>query len=654
MISARLSLLRPCPLVVAVVLTCLPLHAAEQKWLRVSSDHFSLLTDVKRNQGHEIIARFEQMRAVFADLLARPKVRLSQPIDILAIEDPATWAQLVPLVDGRPSNAPAVFLRGQERVFIVLNTNVADSWRAIERPFARYLLDYNYPPTQPWFDEGFVEHFASLYFTPQKTEMGSDPQLAWPAQGNSAAQQGKSLVEILNSEPWMTLSDLLQTKAGVGKSCIGKASTPFCAQSWMLVHYLISRNRLSETGMYFGLVEIQHMPVDQAIQQAFGMNVAQLDQQVKDYFHSLKPLQSSLSSARSSNLPSAPEPVNEMPLPIPVEDVAVSYNDVLPREAQALLAEMALRVLEHRKEAMAQLEKLAGDPKTETAIAHRALAWAYVQQGDSNKAFDELRKALQLNGSDPWSHFGVALAAYHSGQKGQYIQGLANTMESLRFTLNEYPDFAEAYNILGWARLAGGGGNAAVEAMKTAIRLSPRDETYQLRLARAYLMAKKFDEATATLERLQRSDNPEIAQAAAKDLRDLPFLKKYGVSPEEQAAKNKTASVAAKNADVAESSNSEGSDEQPQPTTSAAPAVDKRPMRFLKGRLVSVDCSQPPLALLLVSSGQRTMKLRVRDYNSMTLIGKPQFSCEWKNVNVSVNYREENKLSGDVVALEVE
>jgi tetratricopeptide (TPR) repeat protein len=630
-----------------LLLKCIPLHAAEPQWWRFSSDHFSVLTEAGQKKGPEIVARFEQMRAVFAELLVRQKVRMSLPIEILATGNPATYMQLVP----RSLTAPAFFQRGEDRVFIVVNASVPDGWRAIERPFAHYLLDYNYPPTQPWFDEGFAEYFASLYFTPQKTELGSDPELAWPGQANSTEPRGRSLVEVLQSESWMSFTQLLETKDGGGKSCEEKPPTLFCAQSWILMHYLVSQNKLAETGTYFGLVEIQHLPVAQAVEHAFGMSVAQLEQAVANYFRSLRSLQSSLAEAGRPTPPLAPEPVNERPLPFSAEEVSSSAKQVPLREAQALLAEMALRVPEHRAEALTQLEKLAGDPKTATAVAHRALAWAYVQQGDSQKAFSELRWALQINASDRWSHFGVALAAYHSGQKGTYIQGLANTMESLQIVLDEFPNFAEAYNILGWARLAGGGGNAAVEAMKTAVQLSPRDEAYQLRLARAYLAAKRFDDATATLERLQGSGNPEIARAAAKDLSDLPFLKKYGVSPEEQAARNQTAKVAAKNAD---DSDGEESEEQPQKTAPAEPAIDKRPVKFLKGTLMSVDCSQAPGAVLLVSSGRSTLRLRIRDSRSATIIGAGQFSCAWKNLPVSVNYRDGGKSDSDLISIEVQ
>ena len=46
----------------------------------------------------------------------------------------------------------------------------------------------------------------------------------------------------------------------------------FYAQSWIVMHYLLNQNKLSEAGTYFGLVQIRKVPVEQAIQQAFGMS----------------------------------------------------------------------------------------------------------------------------------------------------------------------------------------------------------------------------------------------------------------------------------------------------------------------------------------------------------------------------------------------
>jgi tetratricopeptide (TPR) repeat protein len=262
---------------------------------------------------------------------------------------------------------------------------------------------------------------------------------------------------------------------------------------------------------------------------------------------------------------------------------------------------------------------------------------------------------VQLNANDPWTRFGMALASYHSGEKGARVQGLANMMESLHIVIDEYPDFAEAYNMLGWARLAGGGGNAAVESMKQAVQLSPRDEEYQLRLARAYLAAKKFDDATATLERLKLSQDPHIAQAAGKDLEDLPFLKKYGVAPEDTASA-KPGPVAAPNQKSAEDEDEDSDSDEA--VSSSSPVnvkttVDKRPVTFLKATLLSVDCSKPPAAVLSVLRGGKMLKFRTPDYKSLAVIGAADFSCAWKGIPVNLNYRAGGKADGDLVSIEI-
>ncbi len=229
-------------------------------------------------------------------------------------------------------------------------------------------------------------------------------------------------------------------------------------------------------------------------------------------------------------------------------------------------------------------------------------------------------------------------------------------MESLHIVIDEYPDFAEAYNMLGWARLAGGGGNAAVESMKTAVQLSPRDQEYQLRLARAYEAAKKFDDATEILQRLKLSQDPNVSSAAAKDLEDLPFLEKYGVLPQEAGASAKSNQVAASNEKAAKNDDEDSDNDQPASSSSPVnvkTSIDNRPVKFLKATLVSVDCSKPPAAVLSVLRGSRVLKFRTTDYKSLAIIGASDFSCSWKNISVNLNYRAGGKMDGDLVSVEV-
>jgi len=653
---------RVCKLLAFLALfTSFAVRAADQHWLRVSSDHFIVITDAGERPGHDIAAHFEQMRAIFGQLLSRGKLRMSEPMEIIAIRADKDFGQLVPEVNSKEMDSDGFWLSGEDRVFVVLNLSQPDPWRAVGHQFAHYMLNYNYPPTPAWFDEGFAEYFSSLNLTPKSAEFGSDPELKPSSQTDPFGRQTevkelKSFTEILQNPVWLAWPDLLTMKNRVANGQEGTHHTLFFAQSWILVHYLLNKDKMSELGKYFGLVEIQRMPVDRAIQQAFGMSVAQLDQEVKAYFHSLTPLFTALDDSHRPNAPRIPQAVTQAALPFSVDDIGTSSQSLPIAEGQALVDDMELRIPERRQAAINQLQKLIADPKTETVVAHRALAWAYVQKGDTTHAFEELNAAVQMNANDPWTRFGMALASYHSGETGARVQGLANMMESLHIVIDEYPDFAEAYNMLGWARLAGGGGNAAVESMKQAVQLSPRDEDYQLRLARAYLAAKKFDDATSTLQHLKLSQDPRIAQAAGKDLADLPFLKKYGVAPEEAAASAKSNPITA-NDEKSAKDDDEDSDSD-QPASSSSPVnvkkeIDKRPVTFLKATLLSVDCSKPPSAVLSVSRRGKILKFRAADYKSLAVIGPTDFSCAWKNIPVNLNYRAGGKLDGDLVSIEI-
>lgn len=616
-------------------------HAPQQHWLRVSSDHFIVLTDGKDAAGHDVAVRFEQMRAIFGQLLSRGKVRMAEPLEIIAVNSYNEYAQLAPLVNAQPVTAPGFWLGGEDRIFVVLNLSQPDSWRAIEYQFARYLLNYNYPPTPAWFDEGFAQYFATLNFTLQNTELGSDPALN-PGFQLASGTKPKRFAEILSTSTWMPWPELLATK-----NAAQKERDLFPAQSWILLSYLLNKDKMSELGRYFGLVELQNTPPDQAIQQAFGTSVAQFDQEVRTYFQSIQPKLSAPATTRQPGAPPTPQPVYQSALPFSLGDIGTSSTDVPLPEAQALVDEMDLRIPERRQHAFDDLEKLIAGDKTETVVAHRALAWAYVQRGETSKSFDQLNDAVQLSANDPWTRFGLALTSYHSGEQGARVQGLANMMESLHIVIGEYPDFAEAYNMLGWARLAGGGPNAAVESMKMAVQLAPRNEGYQLRLAQAYLQAKNFKEASRILDRLKQSGDTQIASAAGKDLSDLPFIEKYGVPPEQAKEDAKAAAQQAADDDA--------DDDSPPPAkpTNTEPTIDKRPVRFVKATLMSVDCSKPPTAILSVSHAGRSLKLRTTDYKSVAVIGASQFSCKWKGIPVNLNYRASGTSTGDLVSIEI-
>ena len=624
---------------------------AEPHWIRVDSSHFSMLTDADEKRGHEVIARFEQMRAVFAQLLYKSRVNMPEPIDIIALKSDDEYSKVAPPRQGAGLGT-GFFVSGDDRYYFVLNLSQEESWRAISRDFAQVLLNYNYPPTQSWFDEGFTEYFFSLRLSDKQMQIGSDPM-----QGAGSAQ---SFVSLLSGSNWLSLPDLFAKNDDHATH-----ESLFSAESWIVLHYLLDKEKLPAAGTYFGAVENEKLPVEQAIQKAFGMSSAQLEQSVKDYFQSL----TATLQAQPMTKPGA-NPPNAVPASVTADVIGTSTQAIPEGEAQALVAEMSLRMPEHRDEARKELASIVDQPKMDNVVVHRALAWDFMQKKDYDHAIEQLANAATLDAKDPMTHYYLALCKYQEAQStGQETRGLANMMQDLHLVLDWDHEFAEAYYMLAVAQTEGGGLRAATDSIRAAIQLSPRKPGYLLELARIYEAGKNWDAATALLERLGGNSNPEVANAARKDLQDLPYIKKYGIPPVHGATNAGTPSassgagspVATPTLSAAQRSTQK--ETAPKPTAQApegteeeapiSPQIDKRPIQYLKGKLLSVDCSQAPAAIVTVVAGTKTLKLRTPDYKSLMLIGVDTFSCDWTNRAVSVNYKAGGTADGDLVSLEV-
>jgi len=639
-------------------------YAADQQWIRVSSEHFTVLTDAGDKRGREVLLRFEQMRGMFAELLQKTRVNLSKPLEIIAFKSDKEYAQVAPIVNGGPLVAPGFFLPGEDRNYIVLNLFEDDSWRAVSYDFAHMLLNFNYPPTQSWFDVGFAEYFSSLRLDNRQAELGADPTVAIAHARDLGPRQSaiasRTFVDVLSAPTWMRIADLFAATRDTCFAADAAHSTIYEAESWIVMHYLVNSNKMSETGTYFQLVELDGVPIEQAIQKAYGLSASEFEAAVRNYFQLLKPQFEGQVPPKNATAFS----VHAYASPIPADTMGASTKQVTEPQARALVAEMAARIPTHREQAIGQLQSVIADPKTDNGVAHRALASIHMQKKEFDEATEELGKAAELDPNDPWVRYELALVKYHQAQSsGGEFHGLANMLQDLRATVDWDPDFADAYHLLALARLEGGGNNSALEAERAAMALSPRNLSYVLGMANIYIALKKWDAATVTLERLKTSSDRQIAHAAAKTLNDLPSIKKYGILPQPTEAAGSQPPSSRRESPLSAQSReqpqtTEGSSEEKQNTTIAASTSpdtgpDRRPVQFTKGKILAVDCSQAPAAVITVASGARKMRFRTADYKSLLLIGADQFSCDWKNVAAAVNYKA-GKTEGDLVSLEIQ
>ncbi len=663
----QLAALVPCLLMAA----CFPNLAVakdEPKWIEAHTSHFSILTDAGDKRGREVALRMEQMRAVFGQLLMKDKLKMPVPITVIALKGDKQYGQLAP---AKQAMAGGFYVPGYDRVYIVLNLFEAEPWRAIAHPLGHYFLNYNYPPTQGWFDEGMAEYFGAVQIG-KEVNIGGDPELApeWHEDifEDEMVRDPKvpqSLTQLLSSPVWLSMVDLFTMKHDGSGVKEGTHNTLYYAQSWMVVHYLINKKKMPEVGTYFDLVLNQKVPVDKAMVQAFDLTPAQMEEAVKAYFNSLSGLGIALDQAKKPVIdPADIQQPDHFPIPLDGDELGVAVSSVPEEEAKAAIGDVMARVPEHRDQALRDLQQLTTDPK-DNEPAHRGLARDHLQQKLFDKATDELDKAADLNARDPWIWYYRSVLKYRKAQATrQDMQGIANMMQDLRAVMDWYPELADAYNMLGMARVEGGGVNSALEAQKQAIALAPRNVEYQFNLGQIYVAGKKWDQARDVFTRLKGGTDRQASAAAKKQLEDLDTLQKYGIRPEhpgEAAAPAGAASTPAAVANGApkpatgktESASEDDEDDASPPKPAPAAPGSTGPVQFMRGKIVSSDCSKPPEAFVTFISGMTTYTWHVSDYKSLLVIGEDQFSCDWKNRPVSVNYRATGKQKGEVVSIEV-
>lgn len=640
----------------------------EQKWLEVHSAHFSVITDAGDKRGREVALRLEQMRAVFGQLILKTKLKMSVPITVIALKSDKQYGDVAPT---KQSMSGGFYVPASDRIYIVLNLFEIDPWRAVAHPLAHYLLNYNYPPTQGWFDEGLAEYFGSINIG-KKVELGGDPELLpeWHEDvfDDMAGMKRdpnipQSLTQLVSSPVWLSMTDLFTMKHDVYGKREGTHNTLFYAQSWMMVHYLANKNKMPQVGTYFDLVNNHQVPVDKAMVQAFDMTPAQMEDAVKTYFNSLNMLGVALDESKKpiANPVDREQPI-QIPLPFGPDDIGMTVTPVKDDDANATISDIMARIPEHRDKAWHDLQQLAADPQN-NEVAHRGLAREYLRQKKFDAAADELEKAAESNPQDPWIWYYRSVLKYQKAQSTrQQMQGLANMMQDLRSVTDWYPEMADAYNMLGMARVEGGGITSALEAQKEAIALAPRNVEYQFNLGQIYVSGKKWELAREIFTRLKAGPDRTAAAAAKEQLEDLDTLQKYGVRPQRTGAPETPAGAAstptAKSniaTNTAAAPQGQGQDEDADASPKPAPAKPEStgPVQFLKGKIVSSDCSKTPEATVTILSGMTTYKMHTSDYKSLVVMGEDQFSCDWKNRLVSVNYRAAGKQQGELVSIEV-
>lgn len=603
-------------------LVLLSLPAFGQRWIKVPGPDFTVFTNAGDNRGREVVVRLEQMRKIIPVLVPRSRWTVTAPLMVVAFRDHKDLLNLAPRYEGKPVDVGALFLKGDDRNFIVLDVNADSEWRPVYHEYAHFMLETNLPRTPLWFDEGFADYFSTVKFEVDKFSLGLPPP--GYLETLEKAQQ-LSLEQVLNVTPYSP--EYKSMVHGRGE---------FYARSWLLAHYLLTNKKLSQSMQYFDLTMNQQMPVSQAVQQAFGMTLKELSDAMKQHRARIQ------------------QAVTSYPAP-PIEKLSFSIEILKEPAISTLLADVHMHSPDHQAQAESEFRQLiAQEAKQTNVAAHAGLGILLLRKGDASGAKRELGVATDGGSEDPRVWY---LAAY-SDFKEKPLQERDSTElielnTKLDGALRLDPNDPDAMYLKALVLSSAANPAEAIRLLLRACELRPRNEAFKLELAHQYIRARKFDEAQAVLERLKRSHDPAVVASAEKQSADAKLFKENKLAQYAAEAKNdnyvspqwrpKPGQKLDPDLEKLEARNSK---EEPE-------APDDRPIKFGRGVLLSSTCPADGSVKMKVKFTTKIIDMTAPAKDKIVVIGADGFDCAWKEKRVAVNYRARSAFLADLVSIEV-
>jgi tetratricopeptide (TPR) repeat protein len=598
------------------------LHA-DQQWVEVNSPHFSVITDGGEKRGREVGVRFEQMRMAFGVIFQKVNVNTA-PLEIVAFRNNKELKHYSPLYQGKPIDLAGFFLgdgghgrtaNTADRQYIALDLSDEDNWGTVFHEYAHLLINSNVSATPLWFDEGFAEYCSSLKVNKKNIELGLSRN---------------DLLYTLSQSGWLKLVDLFRVTQDMKIYNRDDHRDLLYAQSWITVHFFMSKGMMKQVANYVRYTQEQHEAVPDAIRHAFGMEPEQLQKAIESYFR-----------GGDAKYFVAPVPAGK-------DTFSFTARPLDAVELRTVLADLDFHQRDYRERGIEAFQQiLTQDP--ENVTANRDLGYAALERNDWEKAEQYFKRAAARDSKDPDVHYLVAYGLNRKSMStGRPPEDLATMKAELNKAISLDPNFGDAYGLLGMTLAASGEKEPAIQALNTAIKLNPRNEWNYFNLASVYMRAQDFDNALPLLQKLQASSNPQIASIAGQQIQSIAAYKESLTRWQQRSGNSGVhAGIAG------DSTKDEQSEVNPATTKPVAPEKIESVL-FMKGLLNSVDCSRPEGPVLTIISAGKRWRMLAPKCDHVVVMGADTLSCSWKNKRVAVNYRKTGKQEGQLVSVELE
>jgi tetratricopeptide (TPR) repeat protein len=250
-------------------------RAAEDVWLKVATEHFTILTPTGEHVARKWAIELEQFRRGLQSTVPVPVERL-RPVTVVLFKENRAMEPFAPLENGKPLKIGGFFVRANDvnTIMLSLARNDTETRHVIFHEAVHWHLSAREGYMPLWLSEGLAEVYATFESPNAKSYAfgaGFEPH-----------------VTRLREESLLPLPKLV----GIGRDSLlyneGTRTSIFYAQSWAFVHFLLFGENSPGRAAVQRYLEL--LPVvrsaDDAFLTAFGADYATLEQQLRRYITS--------------------------------------------------------------------------------------------------------------------------------------------------------------------------------------------------------------------------------------------------------------------------------------------------------------------------------------------------------------------------------
>ncbi len=446
------------------------LPSPKEPWIELRTADFTLYSNAGERKAREIGEDLERLRDALAQL--SPGLVLSSPVptSIFVFKDAFSFQPYARSYNSKVVDKGGYFLGRQLGNYVAVNADQHGQEReVIYHEYIHYLLRNNVATLPLWLHEGLAEYYSTLQVNQGEARVGLAPPQHVPW---------------LRQHPLIPLATIFAVDEHSPEYNEQSRSGGFYAESWLLVHYLISGNpaRRREAAELLRLAQAG-TPADRLFASAFGAGPAAIEAELRPYVQKY-----SFYAARLPLRPEANLAMTARPMAWP--ETLSRLGDLLGHLSDdhlALAAEHFRAALAAQPAPAVQASALAGLGELAERAGKAAEARAFYEQ------------AAPLAPADPTVQY--LLARSLLADPG--ADSLRRARAALQKVVATSPDFGEAWASLGYTYQAEENlGPEAVASLEAAHRLLPARMDVAHNLALAYARTGQGEKAGELIERV--------------------------------------------------------------------------------------------------------------------------------------------------------